>query len=296
MNSKDAIGLARKELRPPEDAYQRLLRRRDRKRRSARIAAGVVGLAIATVAILTVLSAFAEPDRRATPASSCSLDVTHAWSGDGTGADSVGGLSATLHGDAAFGAGLVGEAFELDGIDDFVSIPDAPSLDVGTEDFTVSLWVNFDATEGEQILIEKWVQRSFEPEGVIGWTLTKLPDDHIGFAFAEGVSVDSRPLEIPTGTWIHLAARRNGDTFQILMNGEVIGSRTVPSGVVLDLDSPSSLKFGHRGSPTDTPGSISYQGAFLDGRIDEVKLIEGRAVSNGEIDEMVAAEAAGRRC
>jgi Concanavalin A-like lectin/glucanases superfamily len=296
MNLKDDFARARGEFRPPEGAYQRLLRRRERKRRNNRITAGVLGLVIASGVIVTMRGVLIERDRRGRPASSCLSAPTHAWSGDGTGADTVDGRPATLHGNAAFGPGLVGEAFELDGIGDFVSIPDDHSLDFGSGHFTVSLWVNFDTTDGEQILIEKWVQASFEPEGVIGWTLTKLGDDHIGFATVDGFSVDSPPLNLPPGTWIHLVARRDRDRFELLMNGEVVASRTVPSGMSLDLDSPSSLKFGHRGSPDDTPGSISHQGFFLNGRIDEVKLFVGRALSNREINVMLEKEASGQRC
>lgn len=145
----------------------------------------------------------------------------------------------------------------------------------------MALWVNFVATDGQQILVEKWVQRSLEPEIVSGWTLTKLPDNHVSFAVAERtyVEVDSAPLDIPLHTWVHFAARRGaarrrGDTIQILMNGDVIASHTAPNAGTLDPDSLSSIKFGHRGDPCDTPGSVSDQGFFLNGlngRIDEVK-------------------------
>ena len=296
---KGALEQARRALRPPEDAYKRLLKRRDRKRRNSRIAAGVLGLVIASSGLLAVFSAFTGGDEKVRPASSCvprPADLTHWWSGDGSGADSIAGRTATLHGDAAFEPGLIGQAFALDGAGDFVSVPHDPALDVGTGDLTVALWVNFDDTDGEQILVEKWVQRSFEPEVVVGWTLTKLPDNHMGFATVGGFSANSAPLNIPLGTWIHFVARRGGDAFQIFMNGDLVASNTVPNGAVLDLDSPSSLKFGHRGDPDDTPGSISRRGYFLNGRIDEVKLIIGRALSKTEIRTIVEAGASGQQC
>ena len=298
-NYKGDLEQASRALRPPADAYERLLRRRDRKRRSNRIAAGVLGLVIASSGLLAVVSAFTSGGEEVRPASSCvprPADLTHWWPGDGNGADAVAGRTATLHGDAAFGPGLIGQAFALDGAGDFVSVPHDQALDVGTGDFTVALWVDFDSTDGEQILVEKWVHRSSEPGGVIGWTLTKLPDNHIGFATIGDFSANSAPLNIPLGTWIHFAARRRGDAFQIFMNGDLVASNTVPNGAVLDLDSPSSLKFGHRGGPDDTPGSISRRGYFLNGRIDEVKLIIGRALSKTEIRTIVEAGASGQRC
>jgi hypothetical protein len=103
-------------------------------------------------------------------------------------------------------------------------------------------------------------------------------------------------LDIPLRTWIHFAARRRGDTVEILMNGDVVASATTPIEGTLDADTRSSIKFGHRGAPEDTPGSVSDQGFFLTGRVDEVKLVIGRALSNREIRAIVEVEASGKRC
>jgi hypothetical protein len=65
---------------------------------------------------------------------------------------------------------------------------------------------------------------------------------------------------------------------------------------VIDLDSPASLKFGHRGSPEDTPGSVDDRGLFLDGRLDEVRLVVGRALSDEQIRAIIEAEANRGRC
>ncbi|MHC4236297.1 MAG: serine/threonine protein kinase, partial [Planctomycetota bacterium] len=67
----------------------------------------------------------------------------------------------TLVNGATFAAGLVtsgtGEAFSLDGVDDYVDLGTAVG-NFGTGDFTVDLWVNFRSLSGEQILIEKYVE------------------------------------------------------------------------------------------------------------------------------------------
>ena len=65
---KDALDQTRRALRPPENAYERLLRRRDRKRRNNQIAAGVLGLMIASSVLLAVLfSAFTHDPEVAEP-------------------------------------------------------------------------------------------------------------------------------------------------------------------------------------------------------------------------------------
>jgi hypothetical protein len=297
-DQKQALEEARRELRPPEDAFERLLKRRERKRRASRIASGAIGLVIGASALLIVVIVFTNGGDEPEPASTCAVapsDVTGWWTGDGSGVDIAGDRTARLHGDATFGPGLVGQAFRLDGDGDFVSVPYDPGLDSGTGDFTVALWVNFDSTRGEQILVEKWVQTTLgPPDRQIGWTLTKLEDDRIGFGLDPG-AVSSPRLDIPVGTWIHVAARRSGNTLELLMNGEVIASASGRDSRT-DADSPASLTFGHRGGPDDTPGSIDERGFFLDGRIDEVKVLVGKALSNEGIRTMVESEASGTRC
>ena len=79
--------------------------------------------------------------------------MTGWWPGDSNTDDIslsiVGGLDAMLRNNATIGAGTVDNAFHLDGAGAFVEITDDPALDVGADDFTVDLWVNFTSTAGE---------------------------------------------------------------------------------------------------------------------------------------------------
>jgi hypothetical protein len=219
--------------------------------------------------------------------------ITGWWPGDGGADDLVGNRDAELVGDATFAPGLISEAFALDGDGDFIDVPDNPALDVGRRDFSVALWVWFRDTDGEQVLGEKWVQRYNEPS--LGWTMTKLEDNTIGFfiedALGQGNGATSPRLDLRAMTWIHVAARRVGDTVDLYVNGQRVASEANPG--ILDLDSEASLKFGHRGGPVDTPGSADPRGYFLDGRVDEVQLLVGRAFSDEELRDAYRAGAAG---
>ncbi len=62
------------------------------------------------------------------------------WPGDGNAQDIQGGNNGTLQNGVTFGTGEVGQAFSLDGLDDFVSVPDAPNLDI-PQDITIEAWV-----------------------------------------------------------------------------------------------------------------------------------------------------------
>lgn len=222
-------------------------------------------------------------------------DMTGWWPGDGNTDDIVGGRDALLRDNAAIGPGFVDQGFLLDGDGDFVDVPHDPALNLGTGDFTVDLWVFFNDTAGEQVLVEKWIQR-FDPNASEGWTLTKLDGNVLLLAMADGsgpeIGVATGVLSIATGTWTHFAATRQGDLITLYMNGVPVAEGTSS----LNLNSASSLKFGHRGTVSDTPGSeqSDEEGNFLNGRIDEVELFIGRALSDEEIQDIVNAGSAGK--
>jgi len=219
--------------------------------------------------------------------------MTNWWPGDGNSIDIFGGLHGAFEYDATTGPGLVDLAFTLDGDEDFINVPHNSDLDLGTDDFTVDLWVNFNDTSGEQVLVEKWVQG----DGFVdGWTLTKLYNNVLRLAFdkvdGEEFVLDSNVLTILPGNWYHFAATRKGYTFTLFMNGWEI-ARDVFEGP-LNLNSDSSLKFGHRGNPNDTDGSIDWRGFYLNGRIDEVELFVGTALSKEQIMALYAAAGRGK--
>ena len=275
---------------PPADWLERVEARVRRKRRNHRVLAATVGIGLSLAVFVPLALELATSET--TPGSGAgsavapapcgiSTPLTGWWRWEGSGTDVIAGREADLQGDAGFAPGLVGQALTLDGHGDFAAVPDDPALDVGRDDFTLAMWVRFDTTEGEQVLAEKWVQL-FDRRS-IGWTFTKLRDNSIGFytqAVGGGLGASSAPLDIPPDTWFHLAARRSGDTVQVFMDGAVIASER---GHVADLDSAASIKFGHRGGLDDTPGSESEQGFFLNGQLDEVELVVGRALSDEEI-------------
>ena len=78
------------------------------------------------------------------------------------------------------------------------------------------------------------------------------------------------------------------------MNGVQVGAGFVDESASGDLDTSASLKFGHRGSPADTPGSLDDSGFFLNGKIDEVELAVGHALSEEDIRSIFVVGAAGK--
>jgi hypothetical protein len=65
------------------------------------------------------------------------------WTGDGNAKDVVGNRDGALQNGATFSAGKVRKAFSLDGVNQFVQVPDSDLWTLGSRDFTIDLWVNF---------------------------------------------------------------------------------------------------------------------------------------------------------
>ena len=213
------------------------------------------------------------------------------WPGDGNANDIAGGNPGTLVNGATFGTGQVGQAFALDGVNDFVHFGTEVG-NFGTADFTVDLWVKFNNLAGEQVLIEKYIETLSGSR--TGWGITKLPGQTLLLYGPTGSSVVipavSPPGGLATNTWYHIAATRTGNTFRLYFNGVLIAS-AMPA--TLNLNSTSSLKIGHRGNPIDTPGSQDTRGFFLNGLIDEVEVFS-RALDPQEIQDIYSAGSAGK--
>ncbi len=201
------------------------------------------------------------------------------WPGDGNTEDIVAHRTAVLMGNATTGPGLVDKAFLLHGNGDYIEVPDDPALNFGTGDFTVDLWVNFGDLMGEQVLMEKWIQADGQEHLISqGWTLTKLNNQALLLAMSDGIGgewgVSSSELNIQPNTWYLFSATRQGVTITLYMDGEVIAAAEIEP---INLDAPTSLKFGRR---------EGGQGFYLNGRIDELEVYNGTALSEEQVLEM----------
>ena len=212
-----------------------------------------------------------------------SMGLTSWWPGDGDTEDIIAHRTGSFMGDATTGPGLVDKAFLLDGEDDYIEVADDPAFNFSTGDFTVDLWVKFNDLSGQQVLMEKWIQGYPISQG---WTLTKLENQVLLLAMDDGVEVEwavgSMVLDLQPNVWYLFAATRQDQLITLSMNGVGIASADID---LLNLDSPTTLKFGRRGDDS---------GFYLNGRIDEVEIYNGTALSQDQISEIYAAGRLGK--
>jgi hypothetical protein len=206
--------------------------------------------------------------------------VAH-WPADGNAQDASGnGHDGSLEGDAGFAPGIVGQAFDLDGVGDRVTVPDDPAWTF-PGDFSISLWVNLAAlppsTVGnpDSVFIghdegggsqEKWF---FALGG--GFLSLHLNVPGTGSAFLAQTA-----FAPALGTWHHLAMIRSGSSYTIFVDGSAGPSES--SSLTLP-DAAASLTLGEA------------EGFAMEGLLDEVALYD-RALSQTEIDALSVPEPA----
>jgi hypothetical protein len=200
------------------------------------------------------------------------------WPADGNTNESVAGRNGTLVNGAGFGSGVAGQAFQLDGNNDFVSVADDNVWAFGTGDFTISLWANFDVIKTG---LFNQLPNVFIGQDEGGGTLNKwifyYDDDGQLYFHINGPVVGSAFLASPSaffptlGTWHHFAITRTGNTYTFYADGSSLGTqvdtRAIPNAA-------AALTFGQ-----------SENTGFLDGRLDEIQ-IYNEALSAAQVDQL----------
>ncbi|MFX1511372.1 MAG: LamG-like jellyroll fold domain-containing protein [Promethearchaeota archaeon] len=175
----------------------------------------------------------------------------------------------TIYG-ANWTTGISGSALEFDGVKDFVEIPHHDSLNLGTEDFTVSLWINYYSLTSEETLVEKY----YDYPTQLGWTITSYPQSSIIRIHAGNEDGSyNEPLDVNVGvinieTWYMLTVTRTSGNISIYWNYDFIGSYMF--GDSLNTGEPVII------------GKRYYDAFHFNGIIDEVRIYK-RALSVGEI-------------
>ncbi|MGE0138271.1 MAG: LamG domain-containing protein, partial [Ilumatobacteraceae bacterium] len=159
----------------------------------------------------------------------------------------------------------------------YIAVPEANALDVNT--FTLAALVNYtgvqnDQTNGRWEVLEK----------ADAYWINIRTDGHVrvGGFFGSCTSASWKYLDsttiVPTDTWTHVAARYNGSTLTVWINGTQAGSLAV-TGRTCNNNNP--LAIGAKNYPAQ--GLLE---AFWDGRLDDVRIYNS-ALSAAEIRALV---------
>jgi sialidase-1 len=164
-----------------------------------------------------------------------------------------------------------GNAWQFDGVNDFVSVPDAASLNFGAGNFSVSTWVRLNNTGLAQSIVAKRVGSG------AGWFCFI---NQLGAAFLTvSNALISRQLSTANGVfafgvWQHLVFIRNGGTLNdwaIYVNGVNVRSLSANTDPGLIIDNAQPLRLMSNNS-----------GDWCSGSMDET-LIYNRALTPTEV-------------
>ncbi|HKP38466.1 MAG TPA: LamG-like jellyroll fold domain-containing protein [Pyrinomonadaceae bacterium] len=201
------------------------------------------------------------------------------WPGDGHADDIQGGNNGTPLNGATFAPGKVGSAFSFDGVDDFVTLPYRPSLNL-TQALSIDAWVKPSVANLYGGIVEKTVNDHVNTQymmdlegGVVFFRLIVIP------------GVDHRTvrsnLPIPVNEWTHVAGTWDGSLMRLFING-------VEQTETVAVSPPINSGAG----PTRI-GSLGDNVYRFNGLIDEVEIFN-RALSTAEIVALYLADSAGK--
>ncbi|MES2439411.1 MAG: LamG-like jellyroll fold domain-containing protein [Verrucomicrobiota bacterium] len=184
---------------------------------------------------------------------------------DGNANASAGPADGVTTGGPAYVAGKLGQAIDLDGTDDFVTLP---SDVASSTDITVAAWVNWDGGAG-------W-QRIFDFGSGTMENIFLCPASagtpRMTFAIKNGGAeqvMDAPPLV--AGQWTHVAVTLNGNTGKLYVNG-----------VVADTDTNITINPGDFRAATNYIGKSQWPDPLFNGRIDEF-FIDNNALTDAQI-------------
>ncbi len=177
---------------------------------------------------------------------------------DGNVTDSVNTNTGTAYGSPAYTAGKIGQAINLDGANDYITLPAA----IGhAKDITVATWVNWDGGNNWQRIFDfgnnTYQYMFLTPKSGDG-TLRMAFKDAINGVYSEQYVETSA---LPTGQWVHLAVVLEGNVVTLYKNGQAAGSAVMPN-----IDPGDFL-------PTENYiGKSQFSDPLFNGRIDDFRV------------------------
>jgi hypothetical protein len=197
--------------------------------------------------------------------------------GDGVAEDVVGGNDGA-HSGVSPATGQVGGAGSFDGIDDYVNVPDDPTLDI-TDALTLAAWIKPPSGQDDYARI---VSREQSGAGNRQYNLgldanAQDPRVVVDTVDSDGIAVSGTlPADLVTDDqWHHVVMTFNRTSaIRLYLDGSEVDSQAVSSSLV---SRASTVKFG---APAHLPGKDWFAG-----RIDDVRIYD-RALSASELMQL----------
>ena len=224
--------------------------------------------------VWNLLTAAYNADTKSLPSLKTSLFA--AYNGESNANDSKGTNNGTPQGGLTYGTGKIGNAFQFNGSNSYVSLPNN-SMNL-TGDFTVSTWVNFSSFPSASTIISNYYR--LPPYSVYyGWSVLMI-SNQIAFDIFTGVNNSSVRLlspSIPTNTWKHVTLiHKKNVSLSIYIDG------------VLSVSTATTFPIGYSGNETPAIGGTLPGDGFqypTNGKIDAFN-VWNKVLTQSEVIEL----------
>ena len=160
----------------------------------------------------------------------------------------------------------------FNGTTSILTIPDSSDFDLGTNDFTVDFWINFEGLPSSFYSGIFGQRANWDDQCSIAMQWTDITSNRINIGLNNySVNVDHEWTP-SLGTWYHIALVRSSDTLYLFIDGQLGDSWDVTGLDVLD-----STELFTIGGMYAVPESESIPYYFLEGNIDEFRFSSGIA-------------------
>ena len=142
------------------------------------------------------------------------------------------GNAATLRNDPTWTVGRYGSGLRFDGVDDFLTVLNSPSLNLSGSELTLSLWINPLGGVRDQVPFGKfWSGTMSSPFYQYGLELGGGNTPHFYVGTAGGPTMASMGSPLPLGQWSHLAIAFAGPQAQFYVNGSLVATRSLAASI-----------------------------------------------------------------
>jgi CSLREA domain-containing protein len=219
------------------------------------------------------------------------------WRAESNANDFAGSNNGVLQNGATFATGMIGQAFQLDGVDDFIDVADSPSLDAISSAITVESWIK---PELPLPSFGGYVFSRRDPFVNEGFSVDVLDDGRLVIAVRTATAGNSGSVFVTDfgvihfSQYQHIAAEYDGTTGTLKA---FVDGQEVPlvdhTGLPLSgpLGSNDHLFIGRR---QDSNTSEGVAGAsYFNGMIDDLAVYD-RALTAEEVQEIFNAGSEGK--
>ncbi len=218
------------------------------------------------------------------------------WAAEGNALDSYGANNATLMNGATFAAGEVGQAFSLDGANDYVKIPKSPSLNVGAQ-LTIEFWMKADPSNPMNTCCQGLVTSDFYLMEIssgngptVGVNFVISTDGGASYPNT-ATAANGGGAVVSSGVWHHIAGTYDGTKLQLYVDGQPWRNSAPASGTISSMLANSFVSLGSEDGRTVCGNCVGTR--YFKGLLDEVD-IYNRALSAAEIAAIYNASFTGK--